>query len=109
LDQIAESFPDGKVIRQPKPIEVQLDPGDILLLWSDGVPDSLPGVLPRDIARRFTELLTQIAAEKPESPQQVIDRLRGELRRDEHGLLADDATMIALRWRGPEPATDAVK
>ncbi len=77
--------------------EEHLEPGDVIVLYTDGVVEA------RDASRqffglgRFIELLERSAADQHKAPEM----LRGVVRRvleHQHGVLQDDASILLIEW-----------
>jgi serine phosphatase RsbU (regulator of sigma subunit) len=78
--------------------QLQLAPGDRLLLVSDGVLEAAPESGAAYGASRLDELL---AASQKLSPHEVARRVVQEVIAHRAGDLADDLTVVCLDWRGP--------
>ena len=77
--------------------EEQLDPGDALLLYTDGVTEAESPAGSFLGARRLGALLTRHAA----APVSTLCRLVEEtVDRHQGGRRHDDATLLAIRWTG---------
>jgi sigma-B regulation protein RsbU (phosphoserine phosphatase) len=75
---------------------VQLQRGDTVLLYTDGITESRTG--PDDLFGR--ERLTRVMRESCGGPAGLIDRLRAAVAAHEHGQPApDDQTLVAARVR----------
>ena len=80
-------------------IELPLQPGDGVLLYTDGVTDSLmPDGTPFG-EHRLADLLAREHAAGA-SPHEVVRRLLRTAIEHSAGSLRDDATMVYLRWEG---------
>jgi PAS domain S-box-containing protein len=75
-----------------------LQPGDTVLLYTDGVTDT-PGTEERFGAERLATILT----EAPEPPAEVLDRIEAALRAFQAGTAIDDRAMLVLRYAGLQP------
>lgn len=77
-----------------------LEPGDRLLLHSDGITDAAP-----EGGEPFgTERLADLLARCTEPPTEAVRRITAAVRRHRDGDLRDDASAVILDWRG---ATDS--
>jgi serine phosphatase RsbU (regulator of sigma subunit) len=97
--------PLGTVDDFPYPLEHRrLAPGDVLFLHTDGVTES------EDINHDLysTARLAQLLASAPlGSARAVVEFVREDVRRFAAGAeQADDITLLAIRWVGPEAAAD---
>ncbi len=86
-------FPDA----EPAAQELDLDPGDLLFLHTDGLTSACgPDMV------QFEERLTdELAALAGESPAVLVSRIREVVLELCRGELRDDMTMLALRVSGP--------
>ncbi|HEY5834024.1 PP2C family protein-serine/threonine phosphatase [Streptomyces sp.] len=82
----------------PVPYPVTFQPGDQLLLYTDGVTEA------RDAAGTFYPLGERAHLLADADPQRALETLRADLIRHTRGPLHDDAAMLLLRYR--EPGTD---
>jgi len=76
--------------------EFELNPGDCLFVYTDGVPEAtdVKGIMFRD--DRLTRVLNQDPAA---SPEELVTRVHGELTAFEDGAPQfDDITMLCLRY-----------
>ena len=94
------TLPVGFGGASPQVQSVQLEPGDRVLMFTDGViEERLPeGVQFGDA--RLIDLLERNAAEHA-SVQESVRRLSEALMRGRHGKTSDDATLLLLEWTGP--------
>jgi serine phosphatase RsbU (regulator of sigma subunit) len=79
--------------------EEQLEPGDQLLLYTDGVTDARDASGNPFEIDRLIDLVSQTAGDDP-----VPERMRALMHAvDAHsdGPLRDDATVVMIEWRGP--------
>jgi PAS domain S-box-containing protein len=81
-----------------------LQPGDTVLLYTDGVTDT-PGTQERFGPERLSAILT----EAPEPPAEVLDRIEAALREFQAGTAIDDRAMLVLRFTGERPQTVGLK
>lgn len=82
LGQLAVARVDEDVFR--------FDPGDMLLLYTDGVTEA------RDGAGVFYPLAERVASLRQESPEALLRRLCADLLRHAGGHLGDDAALVAI-------------
>ena len=81
---------------------VVLEPGDLLVLYTDGVLDAM-GEDDRFGERRLHEALARIEG----TPGQRLDALHAELEAFERGPQRDDTTVLVLEYRGSDQPADA--
>ncbi|WP_375496878.1 PP2C family protein-serine/threonine phosphatase [uncultured Jatrophihabitans sp.] len=83
-------------------VELRLQPGDGVLLYTDGVTDSL---MPDGAAFGEDRLADLLAREHAAgaSPHEVVRRLLRTAIEHSGNRLRDDATMVYLRWDGTPP------
>jgi sigma-B regulation protein RsbU (phosphoserine phosphatase) len=74
-----------------------LQPGDTVLLYTDGVTDT-PGT--RD--RFGPERLAAILADAPEAPKDVLTEIEAALREFQAGTAIDDRAMLVLGFAGEQ-------
>lgn len=79
----------------------QLEPGDMLLLHSDGVVEARKGGDQFGMGRLVDHLERAISTGLP--PAEMNRRLARELLAYHGGKLTDDATLLLVAWRGAEP------
>jgi hypothetical protein len=79
---------------------VDFRPGDQLLLYTDGVTEA------RNADGTFYPLSAGAGLLADEDPQDALESLRQDLIRHTAGPLHDDAAMLLLRYREPEPDAD---
>jgi len=95
---IAGAFDDERWPAAP----VVLEPGDLLVLYTDGVLDAM-GEDDRFGERRLHEALARIEG----TPGRRLDALRAELEAFERGPQRDDTTVLVLEYRGGDQPADA--
>jgi sigma-B regulation protein RsbU (phosphoserine phosphatase) len=93
--------PLGTVDDFPYPVEHrQLAPGEIVLLFTDGVTEA------QDKTRSFYEmgrLWKLLASATPPDAKSAVDLVREDVNRFVAGAeQADDITLLAVRWLGPD-------
>ncbi len=76
-----------------------LEPGDTLVLYTDGVTDT-PGTNERFGHERLAGLLTHA----PEAPGEIIEQIDGALRAFQTGTAIDDRAILVLRFTGTAAA-----
>jgi serine phosphatase RsbU (regulator of sigma subunit) len=87
---------DPETIYQVQPL--QLEPGDRLVLLSDGVLETTP----EGGAAYGTDRLDEVLRASQEvAPYEVVRRVVHEVIAHRAGELADDLTVVCLDWRGP--------
>ena len=82
----------------PKPhAEEQLEPGDWIVLYTDGIPEA------RDEDRnffgmdRFVDVIERCAADRLPAPE-TLRHIMQSILRHQHGKLQDDATLLIVQW-----------
>lgn len=82
-----------------EPAEEQLEPGDWLVLYTDGIPEA------RDEDRnffgmdRFVDVIERCAADRLPAPE-TLRQIMQSIMRHQHGKLQDDATLLIVQWAG---------
>ncbi len=81
--------------------ETTIDPGDTILLYTDGVVEAQPAAAPTALQEYGAERLCRVAATfYGRSPKELIDGINEDVRRFcEPSAPHDDVTMIAVRYR----------
>jgi serine phosphatase RsbU (regulator of sigma subunit) len=77
---------------------VQLQPGDIVLFYSDGVIEARPQEGETFGMERFVDMAGRHGDPETDTfllVRQVLDSVKEHAR----GVLRDDATLVAVRWR----------
>jgi serine phosphatase RsbU (regulator of sigma subunit) len=80
----------------------QLEPGDRLVLYTDGITEARRPGGPEFGLARFTDFLIRHHADGLPVPE-TLRRLVGSILTHHHGHLNDDATVLLLEWHGPTP------
>jgi serine phosphatase RsbU (regulator of sigma subunit) len=77
--------------------EVQLAPGDVLVIYTDGISEAAEG----DDAEEFGEerLIASVRAHQADSSAETLDALVAEVQLFSRGEQADDMTLIVARCR----------
>ena len=75
----------------------QLEPGDRVLLYTDGVTDARSANGERFGEERFTDFITRAVAAGEPTPE-TLRRLIHAILRYQHGALADDAAILLFEW-----------
>ena len=79
------------------PAEEQLEPGDWIVLYTDGIPEA------RDEDRnffgmdRFIDVIERCAADRLPAPE-TLRHIMHSILRHQHGKLQDDATLLIVQW-----------
>jgi serine phosphatase RsbU (regulator of sigma subunit) len=76
-----------------------LEPGDLVLFYTDGVVDAhLPGREQFGV-ERLVDLTTQHASDQQE-PEEIVRQLVGSVLNHQSDELPDDATIVLFQWKG---------
>jgi len=79
-----------------------LEPGDCVLFYTDGVIEAhVPGGEQFGVGR-LADLASQHASEQL-GPEEIVRRLIQSVIEHQQTELADDATLVIVRWDGPSP------
>lgn len=92
--------------RPPSVTEVQLEPGDRVVFYTDGVTEARSPAGEEFGLERLGDLLGRAAAAQ-ESPAEMIRRLTHSVLAHEAGQLRDDASLILVGWRRALTAANA--
>jgi serine/threonine protein phosphatase PrpC len=76
----------------------QLEPGDRVLLYTDGVTDARTAAGEFFQLERLVDLVGRIGGADP--PAETMRRLMHAIQDHNHGPLRDDATVVMIEWRG---------
>ena len=94
------TVPFGLGTGTPAVMSSDLEPGDAVLLYTDGVTDApVPGGDPFGLDR-LADLLERESA-GAHQPEELPRRLVRSVLDHQGGRLRDDATLLLLRWTGP--------
>ncbi|MEU5834005.1 GAF domain-containing SpoIIE family protein phosphatase [Streptomyces diacarni] len=77
--------------------DLQLEPGDRILLYSDGVPDARSPSGKRFGEERFTDFIIRAIAAGEPAPE-ALRRLVNDILTHQQGHLSDDATILLIEW-----------
>jgi len=101
--KVVRSLDEGRRIilgfpgRSVEPAEEHLEPGDVLVLYTDGIVEA------RDATRdffgfdRFVDILEHSAAERRPAPE-TLRRVVHRVLEHQGGVLQDDASVLVLEW-----------
>ena len=81
--------------------EEQLEPGDRILLYTDGVTEARTANGEPFELDVLVDLLTRTAGDDP--PPEAMRRLMHAIEAHNHGPMRDDATAVMIEWRGAGP------
>ena len=87
----------GDDVRQAE--HLHLEPGDRLLLYTDGVVEARDGDGTFFGTDRLAELITRSSAEGRPAPE-TMRRLMHAILDHQHGVLQDDGTTVLVEWKG---------
>ena len=83
--------------------QVQLEPGDTLLAFTDGVPEALGA----DGSQYTEQPLLELLREPVRNPDELLDRIEDDVRRHAAGAdQSDDVTLLAVRRQGGGTSTE---
>ena len=97
--ECATTVPFGLGGGTPVVSTCDLEPGDAVLLYTDGVTDAHPERGELFGPGRLADLLERAAASERQ-PEELLRRLVHALLEYQQGDLRDDATLLLLRWTG---------
>jgi sigma-B regulation protein RsbU (phosphoserine phosphatase) len=83
-----------------EPLRVDLQPGDMVLLYTDGVIEARGADGTEFGVHRLRDLLEREAASEL-APEEVLRRLVRTVLEHQGGPLRDDATVVLMSWTGP--------
>jgi hypothetical protein len=81
----------------------QLEPGDRVLLYTDGVTEARDGSGEPFGIDQLVNLMSRTAGDDP--PPETMRRLVHAIEDHNHGPMRDDATVVMIEWRGAAPST----
>ncbi|MFC0438357.1 PP2C family protein-serine/threonine phosphatase [Kutzneria buriramensis] len=87
-----------------KDCRYQLEPGDRVLFYTDGITEARDDEGREFGLRRFADLVTRGAADGYPAPE-TLRRLMRAVLDHQRGRLQDDATVLMLEWRGDQRRT----
>ena len=82
--------------------QISLEPGDRILLYSDGVVESRDEAGEEFGLERFTDYIIRSTAAGQSAPE-VLRLLIHAILEHRHDKLSDDATILMFEWQPPEP------
>jgi len=84
--------------------QIQLQPNDILFLYTDGLTEA-KNRSGQQLGRRY---VTQLAGEHTDgTAQQLVELMENEVHRHAGGASqSDDITLLAIKWTGAQPPTN---
>lgn len=97
--------PWGTIEREPTVATESLEPGDFVLLYTDGVSEAHTSEGEQFGVERLIDLIDRNASELLR-PQQILHALVHAIRGHLKGDPRDDATFVLLRWEGPKDEVD---
>jgi len=86
--------------------EAALEPGDMLVLYTDGVTEARDGAGSFFGAHRLVDFLEREAAAR-QSPPETVRRLLASVLRHQQNVLQDDASVLLAQWAPPPPVPGA--
>lgn len=75
-----------------EPIEMALEPGDLVIMFTDGIYDA-----PRHIANKDALMKRLISEIQTKDPQDFADCLLEKVVRNHHGKIKDDMTVVVFK------------
>lgn len=94
--------PWGLLPGKPTVASAQLEPGDSVLLYTDGVVEARTPDLELFGLERLADLTQSYASDLVE-PEEIVRRLVTAVLDHQRADLRDDATVMMVRWNGPDP------
>ncbi|HYD08654.1 MAG TPA: PP2C family protein-serine/threonine phosphatase, partial [Acidimicrobiales bacterium] len=96
--------PMGLALGTPTVTEVTLEPGDVVLFFTDGVTEARSPAGEQFGVELLADYLSR-AASSGEPPSELLRRLTHRIIEHVNGALDDDATLLLLRWKQPRSQT----
>ncbi len=93
--RILLGFPD----RSSEPAEEHLEPGDVIVLYTDGIIEARDGDRRFFGLERFVDILEQSAAEQRRAAE-TLRRIVHRVLDHQKGSLQDDASVLLIEWNG---------
>jgi len=106
--QVVKEFDDGinppLGLHDEVPIvmEERLEPGDRIVLYTDGVTEARDGMRNLFGVDRLVDFVTRAAADELPAPE-TLRRLNRAILEHQEGNLQDDATTLLVEWQGESP------
>ncbi len=91
--------PWGTLAAEPMVATEQLDPGDSVLLYTDGVTEARTPEGEEFGAERLIDLAQRHASDLL-APEMIVQRIVESVRQHQSADLVDDATVVLVRWDG---------
>ena len=79
------------------PAEEQLEPGDWIVLYTDGIPEAADEDRNFFGMDRFIDVIERCAADRLPAPE-TLRHIMHSILRHQHGKLQDDATLLIVQW-----------
>jgi serine phosphatase RsbU (regulator of sigma subunit) len=86
----------------PTIMEERLEPGDRIVLYTDGVTEARDGMRNLFGVDRLVDFVTRAAADELPAPE-TLRRLNRAILEHQEGNLQDDATTLLVEWKGESP------
>ena len=83
----------------PTIMEERLEPGDRIVLYTDGVTEARDGMRNLFGVERLVDFVTRAAADELPAPE-TLRRLNRAILEHQEGNLQDDATTLLVEWKG---------
>jgi serine phosphatase RsbU (regulator of sigma subunit) len=104
IEGAAPCLPFGLDVEPGSPVEVPLQPEDIVLFYSDGIIEARPSGGDEFGMERFVDMAGRHG--HPSVPlMQMVRTILDDVVEHAGTILRDDATLVAIRWDGPEGAS----
>ena len=102
----APTPPWGTIARNPTVATEPLEPGDFVLLYTDGVSEAHTPEGEQVGVEGLIDLIDRHASELLR-PQQILHALLHTIRDHRRGDPRDDSTFVLFRWEGPKAVADS--